>query len=129
MLGYDQHCRKFTLKARKNSVMSTLCRILLCEEPIGSDACRINAGAYRIDGVPCRKLSGRYGRMERVTTPRRPALSRPKRRLAIAALALAVGAALSACTSGSASSPAGPTAPGDSASAAVGAPGGDGAGT
>ena len=58
-----------------------------------------------------------------MTTPRRPGLSRPKRRLAIAALTLAVGATLSACTSGSASSPAGPTAPGNSASAAPGAAG------
>ena len=56
-------------------------------------------------------------------------LARPKRRVAIAALALAAGAILSACTSGSAPSSAGPTASGDSTSAAAGTAGGDGAGT
>ena len=64
-----------------------------------------------------------------MTTSRRPVLSRPKRRLVLAALALAVGVPLSACTSGSASSSAGPTPSAGSASAAVGVPGGDGAGT
>jgi len=73
-----------------------------------------------------------------MTIPRRPILSSPGRRAALpvlTALALAVGLSLSACTSGSASSSAEPTAPGDSASAAAGAtgtpgtPGGDGAGT
>jgi hypothetical protein len=30
-LGYDQECLKFTLNARKNSVMCALCRISLWE--------------------------------------------------------------------------------------------------
>src|ERR1700678_3353909 len=56
MLGYDQHCRKFTLKAGKNSATSRLCRISLCKEPESSDGYLIDVGACRIEGVPCRLL-------------------------------------------------------------------------
>jgi pimeloyl-ACP methyl ester carboxylesterase len=68
--------------------------------------------------------------MERVTNPRLPLLGPPNRRVVFAALALAVGATLSACTSGApASSSAAAAGSGDSAPAAAVTPGGDGAGT
>jgi len=65
-----------------------------------------------------------------VTNPRLPLLGPPNRRVVFAALALAVGATLSACTSGApASSSAAAAGSGDSAPAAAVTPGGDGAGT
>src|SRR5580658_5253932 len=74
--------------------------------------------------------------MERMTTHRLPMrlpmLRPPNRRAALAglaALAVAVGATLSACTSNPTAAASEPTAPGGSTSAAADAPGGDGAGT
>jgi pimeloyl-ACP methyl ester carboxylesterase len=74
--------------------------------------------------------------MDRMTIPRRPMLCPPNRRVALAALALAAGATLSACTSsGPASSSAGTTgprgaaSPATSATSAAATPGGDSTGT
>ena len=65
-----------------------------------------------------------------MSIPRLPALCPPKRRVALAALALAAGATLSACTSsGPAPDPSGSAGSAGSAPAAAATPGGDGAGT
>jgi pimeloyl-ACP methyl ester carboxylesterase len=70
--------------------------------------------------------------MERMTIPRLTVPARPRRRVALAvlpALALAVGATLSACTSNPTAAASDPTASGGSTSTAAATPGGDGAGT
>ena len=67
-----------------------------------------------------------------MTIPRLTVPARPRRRVALAvlpALALAVGATLSACTSNPTAAASDPTASGGSISTAAATPGGDGAGT